>query len=68
MKKSGETRLALSPQPITVRVAVAVQMLGLSRSKFYMLMSDGEFEIVKVGRCTLVVVASLQRFVDRQRN
>lgn len=67
MKKSGEARLAPIPQPITVRVSVAVQMLGLSRSKFYMLLSDGEFEIIKVGRCTLVEVASLQRFVDRQR-
>jgi len=43
-------------------------MLGLSRSKFYMLLADGEFEIVKVGRCTLVVVASLHRFVERQRS
>jgi hypothetical protein len=43
-------------------------MLGLSRSKFYMLLGDGEFEIIKVGRCTLVVVASLYQFVDRQRN
>jgi len=55
------------PDPITVRVPTAVRMLGLSRSKFYMLLADGEFEIVKVGRCTLVVVASLHRFVERQR-
>ena len=54
--------------PITVRVPTAVQMLGLSRSKFYMLLADGEFEIVKVGRCTLVVVASLHRFIERQRS
>jgi len=56
-----------APEPITVRVPTALQMLGLSRSKFYMLMADGEFEIIKVGRCTLVVVASLHRFVERQR-
>jgi excisionase family DNA binding protein len=56
------------PDPITVRVPTALRMLGLSRSKFYMLLADGEFEIIKVGRCTLVVVASLHRFVSRQRN
>jgi hypothetical protein len=67
MKKSDSARPAADPQPITVRVPTALRMLGLSRSKFYMLMSDGEFEIIKVGRCTLVEVASLQRFVDRRR-
>jgi len=56
----------VAPGPITVRVPTAVAMLGLSRAKFYLLLADGEFEIVKVGRCTLVVVASLHRFVERQ--
>lgn len=59
---------AKDPVPITVRIPTALQMLGLSRSKFDMLVADGEFEIVKVGRCTLVVVASLHRFVERQRS
>jgi excisionase family DNA binding protein len=61
-------RAANEPESLTVRVPIAVRMLGLSRSKFYMLLADGEFEIIKVGRCTLVVVASLQRFVERRRS
>ena len=56
------------PEPIMVRIPTALHMLGLSRSKFYLLVADGEFEIVKVGRCALVLVASLHSFVERQRN
>ena len=58
----------MSNQPRVVAQAEVTQMLGLSRSKFYMLVADGEFEILKVGRCTLVLVASLHRFVERQRS
>lgn len=56
------------PEPITVRIPTALEMLGLSRSKFYELLAQGEFEIIKVGRSSLVVVASLHSFVDRQRH
>ena len=68
MRRAPPDAATLAPGPITVRVPTAVAMLGLSRSKFYLLLADGEFEIVKVGRCTLVVVASLHRFVERQRD
>jgi hypothetical protein len=66
MQRPTVTRSTIEPDPITVRVPTALRMLGLSRSKFYTLLGDGEFEIIKVGRCTLVVVASLHRFVERQ--
>jgi len=69
MSAAGASKRPIAdPDPITVRVPTALRMLGLSRSKFYMLLADGEFEIIKVGRCTLVVVASLHRFVSRQRS
>lgn len=59
MPRKNPPSAAKDPEPITVRIPTALQMLGLSRSKFYMLVADGEFDIVKVGRCTLVLVASL---------
>jgi len=68
MPRKASPRATNGPEPITVRIPTALHMLGLSRSKFYMLVADGEFEIAKVGRCTLVLVASLNRFVERQRN
>jgi len=68
MPRKASPAITKDPEPITVRIPTALQMLGLSRSKFYMLVADGEFEILKVGRCTLVLVASLHRFVERQRS
>ncbi|MBU3078860.1 helix-turn-helix transcriptional regulator [Sphingomonas quercus] len=55
------------PEAITVRIPTALRMLGLSRSQFYLMMKDGEIETIKVGRATLVVVASLHRFVAARR-
>jgi predicted DNA-binding transcriptional regulator AlpA len=42
-------------------------MTGLSRSRLYVLMSDGELEVIKVGRNTLIIVSSIVAFIDRQR-
>ncbi|EAT08855.1 hypothetical protein SKA58_16793 [Sphingomonas sp. SKA58] len=51
--------------PITVRVAAAVRLTGLSRSRIYELIQAGDIEIVKVGRATLVRYDSLQRLLGR---
>lgn len=68
MGSSRSDSAPIEPEAITVRVPTAIRMLGLSRSKFYLLMAEGQFEIVKVGRCTLVIVASLRSFIERLRN
>lgn len=47
-------------EPLTVRVATAVQITGLSRSRIYEIIKAGELETVKVGRSTLVKYASLK--------
>jgi excisionase family DNA binding protein len=54
-------------QPISVRVPDAVRITGLSRSRLYELMRDGEVEFVKVGSSTLVLTASLHAFIDSKR-
>jgi excisionase family DNA binding protein len=54
-----------SMEPITVRVAAAVRITGLSRSRIYELIKAGDIEIVKVGRATLVRYDSLKRLVSR---
>lgn len=53
--------------PITVRLPKAVELTGLSRTKLYELIKANEIEIIKVGSSTLIVVASLHRFVERRR-
>lgn len=42
-------------------------MTGLSRSHLYKLIKSGDIEIAKVGGATLVLVASLETFIERQR-
>lgn len=54
--------------PITVRVPKAVELTGLSRTKLYELIKANEIEVIKVGSSTLIVVASLHRFVERRRS
>ena len=47
--------------PITVRIADAVRMFGLSRATLYRLAVAGRIRLVKVGRRSLLDVASMQR-------
>lgn len=48
-------------EPLTVRIPVALQLTGIGRTKLYELIASGEIETVKVGRSTLIRVASLRR-------
>lgn len=51
------------PISLTVRIPVAMRMLGLGRSKIYELMDEGAIDSIKVGRARLVVTESLHAFV-----
>nr|WP_281251230.1 helix-turn-helix domain-containing protein [Novosphingobium mathurense] len=50
-------------EPISVRIPEAVRMTGLSKSKIYQLIGSGDIEAAKVGRATVVFVASLKSFL-----
>jgi hypothetical protein len=52
---------------LTVRIPQALSMIGLGRSMFYELVGAGEIETIKVGKATLVLVSSLNDFVERRR-
>ncbi|WP_082697548.1 helix-turn-helix domain-containing protein [Novosphingobium fuchskuhlense] len=54
-------------EPFTVRISEAMRLTGLRRSKVYELIASGDIEVVKVGRCSLVVVASLRALIERGR-
>ena len=43
-----------------MRIATAVQLTGISRSRLYELIQSGELKTVKVGRSTLIPFASLK--------
>ena len=51
---------------LTVRVPAAACVLGIGKTKLYELITAHEIDVIKVGRATLVVVRSLERFVERQ--
>lgn len=51
---------------LTIRVPAAAQMLGIGKTKLYELITAREIDVIKVGRATLIVVRSLERFVERQ--
>lgn len=53
---------------IAVRIPVAAKMIGISRSRFYELLSSGEIEAVKLGRSTLIPVAGLKAFIEALRH
>lgn len=46
----------------------AMAQLGVGRTKFYELVSRGEIEVVKIDRRTLVVMTTLEAYVDRLRD
>lgn len=51
-------------QPLTVRVATAVRITGLSRSRIYELIQSGDLETIKVGRATLIQFQSLRKLTQ----
>lgn len=53
--------------PFTVRVPVAARMLGIGKTKLYELIAQNEIEVIKLGSATLIIVASIQAFIERQR-
>ncbi|WP_264592628.1 helix-turn-helix domain-containing protein [Sphingobium sp. B1D7B] len=57
-----------APRQLTVRVPDALAMLGIGRTKLYALIGKREIETIKIGKATLILVSSLEAFVERQRS
>jgi hypothetical protein len=51
-------------QPLTVRVATAVRIRDLSRSRIYELIQSGDRETIEVGRATLIQFRSLRNLTQ----
>ncbi len=56
-----------SIEPITLRVPEACRYLGIGRSTLYVLIAQGEVEIVKLGSATLVLTESLRSLIEQRR-
>lgn len=64
-EKRGDARDSI--EPISMRVPDACRFTGISRSTLYLLIAQGEVEIIKLGNSTLVLTESLRRMVERRR-
>ncbi|HEX2528528.1 MAG TPA: helix-turn-helix domain-containing protein [Geminicoccus sp.] len=51
--------------PISVRIPDAVRMTGISRSVLYELIKQNQLETIKIGRATLIPVASLKALISK---
>lgn len=51
-------------EPMVLGVKQAAAFIGLSRSRLYELISDGQIEARKLGARTVVPTASLRAFVE----
>jgi len=58
-------RPIIDPAPISVRVPAAVKLTGISRSRLFELIRDGDIESVKLGSSRLIIVSSLEDFLER---
>lgn len=56
---------ARSRERLTVRIPIAAEMLGIGRTKLYELIAEGEVDIIKIGKATLVTVRSLEALIER---
>lgn len=54
-------------EPITMRVPDACRYIGISRSTLYVLIAEGEIEIIKLGCSTLVLTESLKALIAKRR-
>ena len=50
-----------------MRVPEACRYLGIGRSTLYVLIGEGEIEVIKLGSSTLVLTQSLKHLIERRR-
>lgn len=65
--RRASTRDAHAIEPITMRVPDACRYVGISRSTLYLLIAEGEIEIIKLGSSTLVLTESLKALIAKRR-
>ena len=58
---------AVAMPAICVRVATAMALLGIGKTKLYELLASGELEAIRVGRRTLILRASIDALIERLR-
>jgi excisionase family DNA binding protein len=50
-------------KPLTIRVDDFCRLFGLGRTKTYELIAQGALKTIKIGRCTLITMASAEALI-----
>jgi excisionase family DNA binding protein len=59
-----EANMNWKPEPLVYTVEESLDILRMSRDRFYRFIRDGNIKALKAGRRTLIPASELQRFVD----
>jgi len=59
--------MEIEMEPLLTTVNDAAQALSLGRTTIYVLINAGELETVKIGRRTLVTIASIRRMAEAEK-
>jgi excisionase family DNA binding protein len=51
-------------KPVTITVETYTQMFGLGRTTVFRLLSEGKLERVRIGRRTLITMASAEALIE----
>ena len=66
--ESGEGQAPALSERLSVRIPVAVELTGISRTKLYELIRTGQVAIVKIGAATVIPMESLRQFIDANKH
>ena len=53
-------------EKLTMNISEAAQILGISRPTMYRLIARGDFPVLRIGRRTLIPIAPLERWIEKQ--
>ncbi len=64
--QTEENKAVALSERLSVRIPVAVELTGITRTKLYALIRAGQVPIIKVGRATLIPIDGLKQFIASQ--
>ena len=53
-----------APEPLLLTIEQAAERLGIGRTHLYSLMTSGELQVVRIGKCVRVPARALADWVD----
>jgi excisionase family DNA binding protein len=58
----------VAPRRLAIRIPEAIRITGMGKTTIYGLIASGDLAVIKIGRVTLIPVASLEELLERHRH